>query len=260
MILRYISHFLLTLSSSERLKMDLLLSSCQSCHSDNGFVTGWSISQFCFKKLLFVYLRTTDCCCSNVEGLEKVLHYRFVSTGIFLCCSMKTFMKEISGSSMKDRMLFTICSSKWLHATTIYTVTLRCTNKPYLFYLNVNKENILTCVNKKWDEYYKLMDTPQRPYFSQPLCRCCIYTQSVVQIKLKLCYFFPDSCCVLCCSNLHAKTSELTTQVNTLHTLVTSDHNKMNNLVQHDQTINRQEVSTLINLQQQLSSKVQEVR
>ena len=62
------------------------------------------------------------------------------------------------------------------------------------------------------------------------------------------------------CSNLHTKVGELTVQVNTLYTLVTSDHNQIDQVVKHDQTINRQEVNTLINMQQQLSSKLQEIR
>lgn len=61
-------------------------------------------------------------------------------------------------------------------------------------------------------------------------------------------------------SNLHTKVGELTVQVNTLYTLVTSDHNQIGQVVKHDQTINRQEVNTLINMQQQLSSKLQEIR
>ncbi|PFX22367.1 protein ERGIC-53-like [Stylophora pistillata] len=60
-------------------------------------------------------------------------------------------------------------------------------------------------------------------------------------------------------SNLHSKVGELTVQVNTLYTLVTSDHNQIGQVVRHDQTINRQEVNTLINMQQQLSSKLQEI-
>lgn len=62
------------------------------------------------------------------------------------------------------------------------------------------------------------------------------------------------------CSNLHNKVGELTSQINTLYTLVTSDHNKMNQVVTHDQTINRQEVNTLINMQQQLTAKLHEIR
>lgn len=61
-------------------------------------------------------------------------------------------------------------------------------------------------------------------------------------------------------SNLHSKVGELTVQVNTLYTLVTTDHNQIGQVVRHDQTINRQEVNTLINMQQQLSSKLQEIR
>jgi len=60
-------------------------------------------------------------------------------------------------------------------------------------------------------------------------------------------------------SNLHNKVGELTSQINTLYTLVTSDHNKMNQVVTHDQTINRQEVNTLINMQQQLTAKLHEI-
>ena len=71
-----------------------------------------------------------------------------------------------------------------------------------------------------------------------------------------------QSCILLdmSCSNLHTKVGELTVQVNTLYTLVTSDHNQIGQVVKHDQTINRQEVNTLINMQQQLSSKLQDIR
>ena len=61
-------------------------------------------------------------------------------------------------------------------------------------------------------------------------------------------------------SNLHNKVGELTLQINTLYTLVTSDHNKMNQVVTHEQTINRQEVNTLINMQQQLTAKLEELK
>ncbi|XP_068711687.1 protein ERGIC-53-like [Montipora foliosa] len=59
--------------------------------------------------------------------------------------------------------------------------------------------------------------------------------------------------------NLHNKVGELTLQINTLYTVVTADHNKMNHVVTQDQTINRQEVNTLINMQQQLVAKLQEM-
>ncbi|XP_015768675.1 PREDICTED: protein ERGIC-53-like [Acropora digitifera] len=59
--------------------------------------------------------------------------------------------------------------------------------------------------------------------------------------------------------NLHNKVGELTLQINTLYTLVTGDHNKLNNVVTVDQTISRQEVNTLINVQQQLVAKLQEM-
>ena len=65
---------------------------------------------------------------------------------------------------------------------------------------------------------------------------------------------------LLCCSNLHNKVGELTTQINTLYSFVSSDHNKLNQVVTQDQTINRQEVNTLINMQNQLTAKLHEIR
>lgn len=60
-------------------------------------------------------------------------------------------------------------------------------------------------------------------------------------------------------SNLHNKVGELTTQINTLYSFVTSDRNKLSHVVTQDQTINRQEVNTLINMQNQLTAKLHEI-
>ena len=81
-----------------------------------------------------------------------------------------------------------------------------------------------------------------------------LYVRTYVMLIMYL------TCLDMSFSNLHTKVGELTVQVNTLYTLVTSDHNQIGQVVKHDQTINRQEVNTLINMQQQLSSKLQEIR
>ncbi|XP_031567567.1 protein ERGIC-53-like [Actinia tenebrosa] len=61
-------------------------------------------------------------------------------------------------------------------------------------------------------------------------------------------------------NQLHTKTGELTVQANTLHTLVSTDHNRMSNMVTSDKTINRQEVNTIINLQQQMTTKLDDIK
>ncbi|KAK3732287.1 hypothetical protein QZH41_014423 [Actinostola sp. cb2023] len=61
-------------------------------------------------------------------------------------------------------------------------------------------------------------------------------------------------------NQLHTKTGELTVQANTLHTLVSTDHNRMSNVVTFDKTINRQEVNTIINIQQQMLTKLEEIK
>ncbi|EDO33405.1 predicted protein, partial [Nematostella vectensis] len=61
-------------------------------------------------------------------------------------------------------------------------------------------------------------------------------------------------------NQLHTKTGELTVQANALTTLVQTDHNRLGNVVTMDQTITRQEVNTLINVQQQLVQKMDEMK
>ncbi|KXJ16900.1 protein ERGIC-53 [Exaiptasia diaphana] len=61
-------------------------------------------------------------------------------------------------------------------------------------------------------------------------------------------------------NQLHAKTGELTVQANTLHTLVSTDHNRMSNMVTMDKTINRQEVGSIISVQQQMLTKLEDIK